>query len=475
MKTRIYNAKIFDGLKIISGEIDICDDTICYVGAAREQAENSISAGSKQNASKQSISKQSESNQSVSKQSESNQSISKQSVSSNETECQCEFIEFDKEINADGNLCIPTFKNAHAHSPMTFLRSYADDLPLHDWLFDKVFPNESKLTAEDCYWFTRLSVLEYLSSGMSVVSDMYFHLDAIASACEDSGFRNVILEGITESNKNGLFKKLDEGRASLDGRGGLIDYRLGIHAEYTNDLENMQLVAKYAHEHKMPVYSHISETKKEVEECAARHGMSPIALFDKLGMFENGGVVYHCVHPMEGDLDILARRNVSVITCPSSNAKLASGIAPLVEMLDKGINVAIGTDGAASNNCLDMFREMFFATALQKVSLNKADALDANIVFDMATKNAAKAMGLVSLSGIKVGEKADIAIIDLHQPNMQPLNNIIKNLVYSGSKSNVALTMVGGVVRYDKGNYYVGESVDKIYAECQKRADRILR
>ncbi|MEG1609007.1 MAG: amidohydrolase, partial [Clostridia bacterium] len=399
MKTRIFNAIILSGNELVKGELHIENDRITYIG----DGEDCDCVDTAQNAERD----------------------------CNLCDKQATFGKnsWDKEINANGNLVAPSFKNAHAHSPMTFLRSYADDLPLQSWLFEKVFPNEAKLTDDDCYWLTRLSVLEYLSSGMSVASDMYFHLDAIADACIDSGFRNVILEGISESNKVGLVERLDNGKKNLDKKGGLVEYRLGLHAEYTNSLDNIKAIVEYSKLNKMPLFTHISETKKEVEECRGRYGVTPIELIDSLGGWDNGGTVYHCVHPNDEDLKILASKKVAVVTCPSSNLKLASGIAPICKMLDLGINVAVGTDGAASNNAQDMFREMFLATALQKVALGMADALPANVVLDMATKNGALAMNLEDLDCLAVGKIADLVVIDLAQPNMQPIHNIVKNIV----------------------------------------------
>lgn len=386
----------------------------------------------------------------------------------------CQEQKFDKVIDACGNLVIPSFKNAHAHSPMVFLRSYADDLPLQEWLFDKVFPNEAKLCADDCYWLTKLAILEYLSGGISVASDMYFYLDAIADACVDSGFRNVIMEGITQSNNEGLFDKLDSGKKKLDKMGGLIEYRLGLHAEYTNQLSNIELMSKYANQSKMKVYTHCAETQREVDDCVARYGVTPIKLLSDVGMFDNGGCLYHCVYPSQDDLMIIKQKNVGVVSCPASNLKLASGIAPLEQMRNMGINLALGTDGAASNNCLDMFREMFLATGLQKATTKNAVAMPANVVFDMATKGGANVMGLDDLDCLAEGKLADLVIIDLNQPNMQPINNPIKNIVYSASKSNVLLTMVNGKVLYEKGNYHIGEDIDRIYSKCQKIIQRII-
>ena len=383
-------------------------------------------------------------------------------------------LPWDREINANGNLLMPSFKNAHAHSPMVFLRSYADDTTLDEWLFKQVFPREAKLTPDDCYYLTKLAILEYLSSGISVASDMYFHLESIADACVDCGFRNVILEGITEGNKSGLYDKLQWGIDTLQGKGGLIEYRLGLHAEYTNSEECIKMLADFAKENKMPVYTHLCETAKEVKECVQRHGKTPGEYLSDLGLFDQGGVAYHFVHASDNDIKALKERGVSVVTCPASNLKLASGIAPVKRLIDDGFNVAIGTDGAASNNALDMFREMYLTTGLQKGISGDPTVISGECVLDMATINGAKAMGLDGFDGLKVGENADMILIDLHQPNMQPLNNIVKNVVYAGSKSNVLMTIVAGKILYEKGEYFVGEDVDRIYSKCGQIADRIL-
>lgn len=383
-------------------------------------------------------------------------------------------LPWDREIDAKGNLIIPSFKNAHAHSPMVFLRSQADDMALEDWLFKQVFPREAKLTPDDCYWLTRLAILEYLSSGISVASDMYFHLESIADACVDSGFRNVIMEGITDGNFKGLEKKLQDGLDKLDGKGGLIEYRVGLHAEYTNSEECIRTLANFAKERKLPTYTHLCETENEVDGCVQRHGKTPAVYLAEQGMFEYGGGAYHFVYSTDDDIKALKERGVSVVSCPASNLKLASGIAPLKKYIDSGLNVALGTDGPASNNCLDMFREMFLATGLQKGTLYDPSVISGDDVLSMAAANGAKAMGLDGFDTIEHGKAADFVMIDVNQPNMQPINNILKNLVYAGSKSNVLMTVVNGVVRYEKGEYFVGEDIGKIYSECQRITDRIM-
>ena len=209
-----------------------------------------------------------------------------------------------------------------------------------------------------------------------------------------------------------------------------------------------------------------------MEQCLERNGMTPTAYLDSLGMFDYGGGGFHCVYMTEEDLDIFREKGLSVITNPGSNTKLASGIAPIRRMMEKGINIGIGTDGPASNNCLDMFREMFLTTGLAKLKDMDAAAVDADQVLYMAVAGGAKAMGLDACDTLEEGKLADLILIDLQQPNMQPLNNITKNLVYSGSKQNVKLTMVNGKILYENGEFFVGEAPGQIYEKAQKIIER---
>lgn len=380
---------------------------------------------------------------------------------------------FDREINCEGNLIIPGFKNAHTHSAMTFLRSYADDLPLQEWLFERVFPREDKLTPDDVYLLTKLGIMEYLSSGITSCFDMYFFADAIAAAAADTGFRLVLCGSVSGDPVNAERVHKEYLKFANGKYNELISYQLGLHAEYTASLDLMKEMAKLSQSLKEPVYTHNSETEKETSECRERHGMSPTALFEELGMLNYGGGGFHCVYFDDNDMDIFKRHGMWAVTNPASNTKLASGIAPICRMMDKGVNLAIGTDGAASNNCLDMFREMFLTTGLQKIREKDASACDANVVLQMAVKGGALAMGLTDCDCLKEGKKADLVLIDLEQPNMQPLNNIGKNLVYSGSKSNVKLTMVNGRILYENGEYYIGEQPREIYEKANKLAKKL--
>lgn len=381
-------------------------------------------------------------------------------------------ITWDIEMDCKDNLLMPGFKNAHTHSGMTFLRSYADDVPLQEWLNHKVFPMEAKLTGEDIYELTRLAVLEYLTSGITSIFDMYLTPDTIADACMDMGMRCVLVSGL--NNFSSSPEQVEEEYLKFNKKHSLISYQLGFHAEYTCSKELLYRVAQMAHRYRAPVYTHMAETAKEVEECKARYGVTPTVFLDSLGMFEFGGGGFHCVHMNEQDMDILRKRRMHVITNSASNLKLASGIAPIAEYERRKIPVAIGTDGPASNNCLDMFREMFLTTALSKVRENDAASVDAMRVLRMATVHGAKAMRLNKSDSLSKGKYADIIMIDLHQPNMQPIHNIPKNLVYSGSKSNVLMTMINGKILYRNGEFNVGENPQRIYEKCEKIVKRML-
>lgn len=381
-------------------------------------------------------------------------------------------IPWDIEIDCRDNLLMPGFKDAHTHSAMTFLRSYADDVPLQKWLNEKVFPMEAKLSGQDIYELTKLAILEYLTSGITSIFEMYLTPDIIAEACIDMGMRCVLTSGL--NNFSSSPEQMEEEYLKWNKKNPLISYQLGFHAEYTCSKELLYRISQLAHKYRAPVYTHLAETKHEVEECKARYGMTPAMFLDTMGIFEFGGGGYHCVHMTDEDMEVFRRRRMYVITNPASNLKLASGIAPIAEFERRKIPVAIGTDGPASNNCLDMFREMFLVTGLSKVKEEDAASLDAMRVLRMATVDGAKAMRLPKADVLAKGKLADIILIDLHQPNMQPIHNIQKNLVYSGSKSNVLMTMINGKILYRNGEFNIGESKEDIYAKCDRIVKRIL-
>lgn len=378
---------------------------------------------------------------------------------------------FDRVVLCNGNVLMPGFKNAHNHSAMTFLRSYADDLALREWLYNWVFPIEAKLQPSDVYHFSKLAFAEYLTSGITANFDMYYFPKEIARAANDFGMRTIIL-GTPTSFKESI-SGLRENYLSINGKSDLVSFRLGFHAEYTATNEMLVSLAQLANELKAPVFTHISETQNEVNGCIERHGATPAVYFEKLGLFNYGGGGFHGVFLTDEDIAIFKRRHLHLVTCPSSNTKLASGIAPVQKFLNQGINMAIGTDGPASNNCLDFFREMFLVTGLSKLKTMDPTSLDGYAILKMATVGGAKALGLDEADTLEVGKLADIIMIDLHRPNMQPINNIEKNIVYSGSKENVKLTMINGRILYEDGQFFVDEPIETIYQRAQEATDRI--
>lgn len=380
---------------------------------------------------------------------------------------------WDREIDLRGGIVLPGFKNAHTHSAMTFLRSNADDLPLDTWLNQKVFPYEARLTEGDIYILSKLAIAEYLTSGITANLDMYLMPEPIAAASADCGFRTVITGAVNDFTQS--VKELERWHRTLNQTDPLISFVLGFHAEYTASFGLLQEIGQLAHSLKAPVYMHNSETAHEVAQCIQKYGKTPTALFEELGIFAYGGGAFHCVYLSDEDLEIFARHGVSAVTCPAANLKLASGIAPVCKMQSRGINVAIGTDGPAGNNALDMFREMYLACVLAKHRSADAAALDAQRVLQMACSDGAAAMGLLDADALQVGKLADFTVISMDAPNMQPQNHILKNIVYAGSKLNVRLTAVNGRILYEDGEFFIGQDITDIYEQAEAVVKRIVR
>ena len=376
----------------------------------------------------------------------------------------------DTVYNLNGNLLMPSFKNAHTHSAMTFGRSFADDLPLQPWLYDKIFPLEAKLTPQDIYDLSMLAFLEYLTSGTSACFDMYYFPEMMAKASVDFGFRTVMTSGLNNFKES--INAVEDYYNKFNNYDSLVSYKLGFHAEYTTDKELIKGIAKLAEKYQAPVFTHASETKSEVEDCIKRNGMSPTKYLNSLGIFNYGGGAYHSVWIDDEDIEIYKEKGIWAVINACSNAKLASGIAPVSKLLKNGVNIAVGTDGASSNNALDMFREMYTICATQKLNDKDAASTDANDILKASTIGSARCMGLTDCDVIDVGKKADLIVIDMHRPSMQPINNITKNLVYSGGKDVVKMTMINGKILYDNGEFK-NIDIEKIYANAQAVINRI--
>ena len=370
---------------------------------------------------------------------------------------------FDRVIDCNGNLLMPGFKNCHTHSAMTFLRSYADDMPLQEWLFGHCIPAEKNLRPDDIYYLAKLAFLEYLTSGITACFDMYFFPNIFKKASEDLGMRSVIaLMPTTRVTNEELIAFYED----CNKKDSLVTAIWSLHSEYTTSKEEVDLINELVHKYKAPFYSHLSETKKEVEECYERRGVSPIKYFADLGLFDYGGGGFHCVHLSDDDVEIFAKKKLTVVTNPGSNTKLASGICDVDKLLKNKVNVTIGTDGPASNNCLDMFKEMTLVSSLAKVSKFDAASVPADEILKMATVNGSDALLLKDARTLEEGQLADIIMIDLTRPNMRPFNNIKKNIVYSGSKENIKMTTITGKILYEDGQFYVDENVEKIYEKA---------
>lgn len=380
---------------------------------------------------------------------------------------------FDQEIDCMGNLIMPGFKNCHAHGPMTFLRSFADDLPLQEWLNQKIFPAESKLKASDIYTLMQLAILEYVRNGITTSFEMYFYPEQIAKACNDMGFSCVLSGTIFGADKKDVASGiaiLKNDYQTFHHYSEFVDYRLGFHSEYSCCYELLEAIGDLCRQLKEPVYMHNSETKKEVEDCKKRYGKTPVQVMDDIDLFRYGGAGHHLVYTTKQDREILKNKKVFVVTNPASNMKLASGIAPLKDYIDAGIPVAIGTDGAASNNSLNFFKEMYLACGLAKLKYENPKAVTPVEILKMATVNGAELLQMDN-GCLKEGVTADLILIDLLKPNMQPLNQMVHNLVYSGSSDNILMTMIHGKIVYTNGRYYM--NVDPL--DVYKEANYIMR
>lgn len=357
---------------------------------------------------------------------------------------------YDLVIDGENQVVLPGFINTHTHAAMTLLRSYADDLPLMEWLETKIWPLEDKLTAEDIYWGTMLAIVEMIKSGTTTFADMYFYMDEVAKAVESSGIRACLSRGMvgvgpqSEQAITDSRNLVDKWHNQGDGR---ITIMLGPHAPYTCPPEYLERVAALASELKVGIHIHVAETSGEVADTVREYGKTPVKLLQDAGLFENHVLAAHCVHLSDDDITILAESGAGIAHNPESNMKLASGIAPVPKLLAAGIPVALGTDGASSNNNLDMLQEMRTCALLHKVNSMDPTVLPAYKALEMATVNGAQALGLDNQIGkLQKGYKADMIIINLEAAHQIPRYDIVANLVYAGQASDVDTVIIDGKI-----------------------------
>jgi 5-methylthioadenosine/S-adenosylhomocysteine deaminase len=383
-------------------------------------------------------------------------------------------------IDGSGKLVMPGLINGHCHVPMTLLRNYADDMDLQTWLFDHIFPVEDRLNGDDVYWGSLLGIMEMLSTGTTCFADMYDHMDAIASAVELSGIRAQLSRGQTSNDAGPDFSEDRAMKESVDfvkkwngAAEGRITAAMAPHAIYTCSPAYIQAVANNAEKLGVPIHVHLDETVREHEDCLRTHGKTPTAHLYDLGLFELKTIAAHCVCITEDDMRLLREKDVSVIHNPASNLKLASGIAPVPEALSAGLNVCIGTDGASSNNNLNMWEDMYLTSILHKGSTRDPRLITAGEVLKMATVNGAKALGMPRVGSIQEGNKADLIMVDLEKPHLKPLHNLCSALVYSAQGSDVSMTMVDGRILYQDGEFRTIDR-EKVYYHLEKVCKRLF-
>lgn len=383
----------------------------------------------------------------------------------------------DEVVDGSGKLLIPGLINAHTHVYMTVFRNFADDLDFMDWLFGKIQPMEDRLTPEDCYWGTLLGYMEMLATGTTCSLDMYIHTEAAARAQQDAGVRAVMSRGLAggESDVSSRRAKLKRAVDEINGWKGSdgLSFMLGPHAPYTCDGVYLKEIVDAADELGTALNIHVSESLDEMRTIREKYGATPPEYLDSFGVLRHGTVCAHCVHLTDSDMELMAARGVSVASNPVSNLKLANGIAPVPKMLKAGLNVAIGTDGAASNNSLNMFRDMGFMALVHKGMSGDPKAVSASEAFYMATAGGAKALGLEGITGeIKEGLKADLVVLDIDKPWIKPDNSIISALAYSVNGSEVEKAYVGGRLLYDRGKFTTIDA-DRAAFEIEKTCERI--
>lgn len=375
-------------------------------------------------------------------------------------------------IDARGNIIMPGLINTHCHLAMTLFRGYGENTNFKNWWMDYMRPLEEKIEENDCYYGATLGILELLKNGVTTVADFYMNNEETAKAVMDTGIRACIGVGAI-TGKEVLDEKYLDREIENISISPLIRPILYAHSLYTCDEGQFLELNKYASKHGIIKSTHVSETLLEVGTIYNKYNKTPIALLESYGFFDTPSLLAHCVHCDQEDIDIMKNYDITVATNPSSNLILGSGIAPLYSYIKNNINVAIGTDGAASNNSLNMFKEMYLADNLQAGVLNQASAITTIAALKMATIRGAIALGYDNLGRIEEGYLADIIMIDSKKPNMQPFNDIYNNLVNACESNNVIMTMVDGKIVYKDDKYYNDIDYTLVIQKCNEIIKRI--
>ena len=381
----------------------------------------------------------------------------------------------DKVIDGTDKLVIPGLINCHTHTYMSVFRNIADDLAFDDWLFKNIMPREDMLTDEDAYWGAMLACVEMIKTGTTCFLDMHMFKNQTAKAAVNSGMRAVISRGLSGDNRNeeGSIRRINEAIEEMEQwkNNDKLSFMFAPHAIYTCGTDYINQTIEKAKEYNVSLHTHLSETKYEVSEAKKKYNMTPVQYLDSLGFFDVNTVAAHCVHLEDCDFEILRDKKVNVALNPMSNMKLGNGFAPVQKMLDNGINICMGTDSAASNNSLNLFSDMNHTALIHKGTAENAQSVTAFDVYKAATMNGAKALNINS-GKIEVGKNADLAILDLNCPQMQPKNNVMSSLSYSANGSEVDTVIIGGdIVMENKKLLNIDEN--EVYRKVEEIAERI--
>ena len=355
-------------------------------------------------------------------------------------------IDADNIIYGENKLAVPAYINAHSHLGMAMMRNYADDLDLDTWLNKEIWPFEAKLTDEDIYWSSMLSIIENIKSGTSTVCDMYYSMDRVSEAIGKSGIRGVLTRGLMDIAGGGE-ERLDETRKLYEDYHNKYNGRVKIvpapHALYTCSTEYLKEIFNMARGFDNTINMHISETIKEVEDCKKDYNNTPLNYLNEIGMLDLKVIAAHCTHITDEEIDLIKDKEFYPVYNPSSNLKLASGFTPIAKLIEKGVKVCIGTDGSSSNNNQNMVEEIHIGSIVNKAVELNAEVVPAIEVLKMATINGAEAMG-INAGSIEENKLADIQIYDLNSMNFTPRNNLISALCYSASSSDILDLIVDG-------------------------------
>ncbi len=383
----------------------------------------------------------------------------------------------DRKVNCFGDIIMPGFVNSHSHLPMQIFRGLAEGTSFGNWWHDQIKPLEQKLTSEQMYWSTMLAIAESIRGGTTCVLNNYFHQKSPLRAFEKSEARGAVHIDVRYGLDKTQRRHDWENRfASLNKGNPLITFFVSSHSIFALDEAGLIDCTYLAKKYKLPQTIHLCETLSEVGTCEKNTGKTPVKYLESLGFFDYATTIAHGIYVDKEDIQILKKHNVNVSINMSSNLKLASGVAPIYEYMQHGVSLSLGTDSVASNNRLDMFKEMYLASVSQKVLLKDANVVTAQDVITMATRGGAKALLLDHKIGqLKENYQADIIRISLAEPHWQPKNDLISHLVYSGMASDVMMTMVAGKILYENGSYYIGHSIKEIYENCEIGIKTLLK